>query len=58
MPGDAKGRELTPSCRAALRPRRDIPSIVDHLLDGPVWPDDVVDAINDRSRDGGRDVLF
>ena len=34
------------------------PSIVDHILHGPVWPDDVVDAINDRSRDVGRDVLL
>ncbi|HTT79858.1 MAG TPA: type II toxin-antitoxin system prevent-host-death family antitoxin [Stellaceae bacterium] len=35
------------------RPRR---SIVDHILDGPSWPDDVVDAINERPRDTGRDV--
>jgi prevent-host-death family protein len=34
------------------------PSIVDHILDGPFWPDDVVDAINDRSRDIGRDLTF
>lgn len=34
------------------------PSIVDHILDGPPWPDDVVDAINQRSRDSGRDVEF
>ncbi len=36
-------------------------SFVDFLLadtgDGP-WTDDVVDAINDRSRDTGRDVEF
>jgi prevent-host-death family protein len=31
-------------------------SIVDHILDGPPWPDEVVDAINERSRDTGRDV--
>ena len=36
-------------------PRR---SIVDHLLEGELWPDDLVDAVNDRSRDTGRDVLF
>jgi prevent-host-death family protein len=35
------------------RPRR---SIVDHILDGPPWPDDVVDAINDRARDAGREI--
>ena len=34
-------------------PRR---SIVDHILDAPPWPDDVVDAINERSRDTGREV--
>ncbi|MSO99708.1 MAG: type II toxin-antitoxin system Phd/YefM family antitoxin [Acetobacteraceae bacterium] len=34
------------------------PSIVDHLLDGPPWPDDLVDAINARSSDTGRDIEF
>jgi hypothetical protein len=34
------------------------PSIVDHLLKGPPWPDEVVEAINARSRDLGRDVAF
>jgi prevent-host-death family protein len=38
----------------ALTSRR--PSIVDHILDGPAWPDDVVERINDRARDTGRDV--
>jgi prevent-host-death family protein len=33
-------------------------SIVDHILHGPPWPDDVVDAINQRPRDSGRDVEF
>ena len=32
------------------------PSIVDHILEGARWPDDVVDAINTRSPDPGRDV--
>ncbi|MGH7062601.1 MAG: type II toxin-antitoxin system Phd/YefM family antitoxin [Stellaceae bacterium] len=32
------------------------PSIVDHLLEGAPWPDDLVDAINARSRDTGRDI--
>jgi prevent-host-death family protein len=32
------------------------PSIVDHILEGLPWPDDVVDAINVRPRDTGRDV--
>ena len=35
-------------------PRR---SLVDHILAGTPWPDDVVDAINTRSRDPGRDVV-
>ena len=33
------------------------PSLVDHMLAGTPWPDDVVDAINTRSRDPGRDVV-
>jgi len=33
------------------------PSLVDHILAGAPWPDDVVDAINARSRDPGRDVV-
>jgi prevent-host-death family protein len=32
------------------------PSIVDHILKGAPWPDDVVDAINTRSGDPDRDV--
>lgn len=32
------------------------PSLVELLLSDPPWPDDVVDAINDRSQDQGRDV--
>lgn len=34
------------------------PSIVDHILDGPPWPDDVVDAINARPQDTGRETEF
>jgi prevent-host-death family protein len=33
-------------------------SIVDHILEGAPWPDDVVDAINARSPDIGRDVVI
>jgi prevent-host-death family protein len=33
-------------------------SIVDHILEGAPWPDDLVDAINGRARDAGRDVVF
>lgn len=32
------------------------PSIVDHILAGAWWPDDVVDAINARPHDLGRDI--
>jgi len=32
------------------------PSLVDSLLDGPVWPDDLVEAVNARSEDTDRDV--
>jgi prevent-host-death family protein len=34
------------------------PSIVDHILEGAPWPDDLVDVINARSRDTGRDVVL
>ena len=34
-------------------PRR---SLVDHILEGAPWPDDLADAINARSRDTGRDA--
>lgn len=33
-------------------------SIVDHILEGAPWPDDLVDAINARARDAGRDVVI
>ena len=38
---------------ALLAPR---PSFADFLLSGTPWPDDVVEAINDRSSDTGRDI--
>ena len=34
----------------------DKPNFVDFLLSGPPWPDDLVDAINDRSKDPGREI--
>ncbi len=34
------------------------PSIVDHILEGEAWPDDLVDSINDRARGPDRDVGF
>jgi len=40
---------------ALVKPRM---TFVDFLLSDTPWPDDVVDAINDRSRDTGRDVAF
>ena len=45
---------LSEAAYTELTTRR--PSIVDHILDGPPWPDDVVDAINDRSPDPGREI--
>jgi prevent-host-death family protein len=47
---------LSEAAYAALTAQH--PSIVDHILDGPPWPDDLVEAINDRSRDTGRDIPF
>jgi len=32
------------------------PSIVDHILTGAPWPDDLVDAINAGPHDRGRDI--
>jgi prevent-host-death family protein len=31
-------------------------TIVDHILEGERWPDDLVEVINARSRDTGREV--
>jgi prevent-host-death family protein len=47
---------LSEDAYAALTSQR--PSIVDHMLDGPPWPDDLVELINDRARDTGRDVAL
>jgi antitoxin Phd len=33
-------------------------SFVDHILSGPKLDDDIVDMINERSRDTGRDIEF
>jgi prevent-host-death family protein len=33
-------------------------SLADFLLSADPWPDDVVDTINQRSRDTGRDIAF
>ena len=44
---------LSPDAYATLtKPRA---SLTDYLLSGPAWPDDVVDLVNDRVRDTGRD---
>jgi antitoxin Phd len=32
------------------------PNFRDHLLNGPKWDDDVIDFINERSKDTGRDI--
>lgn len=34
------------------------PTIVDHILSGEPWPDDVIEAINDRSQATDRDIAF
>lgn len=34
------------------------PSIVDHILAGEAWPDDLVDAINDRPHGRDRQIDF
>lgn len=32
--------------------------LVEHLLSGPAWPDDLVETINARSKAPGRDFAF
>ena len=34
------------------------PSLVDHLLDGPAWPDDLVEAVNARAKTPSRAPEF
>lgn len=38
-----------------LQPKK---SLIEHILDGPKLDDDIVDMINERSRDTGRDIEF
>lgn len=38
-----------------IKPRM---SFTEFLLSPPAWPDGVIDAINDRSKDTGRDIDF
>ncbi len=45
---------LSPDAYAALTKSR--PSLAEFLLSGPAWPDDLVDLINERARDTGRDT--
>jgi prevent-host-death family protein len=45
---------LSPDTYAALTKSR--PSLTEYLLSGPAWPDDLVDLINERARDTGRDT--
>ena len=34
------------------------PSLVDHLIEGPVWPDDLVEAVNARAKTPSRKTEF
>lgn len=36
----------------------DRPSLVDHLLAGPAWSDDLVEAVNRRARTSSRDPVL
>jgi len=40
----------------ALRANR--PTLVDHLLSGPIWDQEFVDAISQREKTPGRDIAF
>ncbi len=33
-------------------------SLVDHLLEGPAWPDDLVEAVNARAKTPSRNAEF
>jgi len=48
---------LSAATYEAVRPSPRM-SFAEFLLSGPTWPDDVVDAVNERSRDTGRIVGF
>ena len=52
VPGKADVVVISAEQYAALAPRK---SFVDHLLDGPAWPDDLVEAINAARADGRTD---
>ena len=34
------------------------PSLVDHLLEGPAWPDELVEAVNARAKTPSRTTKF
>lgn len=36
----------------------DRPTLVDHLLAGPAWPDDLVEVVNARAKTPGRELDF
>ena len=40
----------------ALRASR--PTLVDHLLSGPTWDQELVDAVSQREKTPGRDIAF
>jgi prevent-host-death family protein len=54
--GRAAAVVLSAEAYAALTVRRT--SLADYLLSGPPWPDDLVEVINDRTRDTGRDLAL
>ena len=47
---------LSAEAYAALAGPR--PSLAEYLLIAPAWPDDLVDLINDRAHDTGRDTVL
>ncbi len=38
--------------------RRDKPTPVDHILSGPTWDDDLVEAVTARAKTTSRDVIL
>jgi hypothetical protein len=55
---DDRAKSTEDSALERERTTRRRRTIVDHILDGEPWPDDVVESINRRSRDTGREIRF
>jgi hypothetical protein len=55
---DDRAKSAEDSALERERTTRRRRTITDHILDGEPWPDDLVEFINRRSRDTGREGKF